>query len=128
NSKGDIGKPGDKHYQCYHGGCRILTITKAMHCCLNGLIGNLKTASPTMYEFYNILKARRGTDEITEEELKIASGELPLNLPYFCCNWNAKWLIFIQGPFEQDKFESLLASWVVASDQPFEEVEQLEFR
>lgn len=30
-------------------------------------------------------------------------------------------------PWDQDKFERLLAEWVAACDQPFEEVEKPEF-
>ncbi|KAJ7117954.1 hypothetical protein C8R43DRAFT_1137419 [Mycena crocata] len=30
NSSGTTGKPGGKHDKCHHGGCKIITITKAM--------------------------------------------------------------------------------------------------
>jgi len=33
----------------------------------------------------------------------------------------------LQGPWDQDKFERLLTEWVVACDQPFDEVEKPEF-
>lgn len=33
-----------------------------------------------------------------------------------------------QGPWDQAKFEQLLTEWIVACDQPFEEVERPEFR
>ena len=32
-----------------------------------------------------------------------------------------------QGPWDQTKFEQLLTEWIVACDQPFEEVERPEF-
>jgi hypothetical protein len=35
-------------------------------------------------------------------------------------------LIFIQEPWDQEKFEDLLTKWIVASDQPFDEVENPE--
>ena len=33
----------------------------------------------------------------------------------------------LQGPWDQDEFERLLTEWVVACDQPFDEVEKPEF-
>jgi hypothetical protein len=36
NAEGTIGKPGDKHYKCYHGSRKVLTITRAMRSSLNG--------------------------------------------------------------------------------------------
>ena len=33
----------------------------------------------------------------------------------------------LQGSWDQDKFEQLLTKWVVACDQPFDEVEKPEF-
>ena len=42
-------------------------------------------------------------------------------------------LIFIpqipvsQGPWDQEKFESLLMEWIIACDQPFDEVKKPEF-
>jgi hypothetical protein len=36
NAEGQSGKPGDKHYKCYHGNCKVLTITRAMRSSLNG--------------------------------------------------------------------------------------------
>ena len=34
---------------------------------------------------------------------------------------------FSQEPWDQDKFEQLLVNWMVACDQPFDEVEKPEF-
>jgi len=36
NKDGKAGEPGDKHYKCYHGNRKVLTISKAMNCSLNG--------------------------------------------------------------------------------------------
>jgi hypothetical protein len=36
NAEGLTGKPGDKHYKCYHGNRKVLTITRAMRSSLNG--------------------------------------------------------------------------------------------
>jgi hypothetical protein len=32
-----------------------------------------------------------------------------------------------QGPWNQDRFKQLLTEWIVACDQPFDEVDKLEF-
>ncbi len=36
-------------------------------------------------------------------------------------------MILQQGPWDQEKFKQVLMEWVVACDQPFEEVERPEF-
>ena len=36
-------------------------------------------------------------------------------------------MILQQGPWDQEKFEQVLMEWVIACDQPFEEVERPEF-
>ncbi len=36
-------------------------------------------------------------------------------------------MILRQGPWDQEKFEQVLMEWVIACDQPFEEVERPEF-
>ena len=36
NSEWNIGQPGNKHYWCYHGTCKIFTISKAMNHSLHG--------------------------------------------------------------------------------------------
>ncbi|KAF9455310.1 hypothetical protein BDZ94DRAFT_814316 [Collybia nuda] len=75
DAAGKLRESGDKHYKCYHGGRKVLTITSAMKSSLNGLIGNLKTCSPTMYRFYLVLKNRSPAEPTTEEEVQIASGK-----------------------------------------------------
>ncbi|KAN0130680.1 hypothetical protein V8E53_011573 [Lactarius tabidus] len=37
NASGMVGDPGDKHYKCYHGNRKVLTITRAMKSSLNGM-------------------------------------------------------------------------------------------
>ncbi|KAG2028952.1 hypothetical protein BDR03DRAFT_1019113 [Suillus americanus] len=67
------GTKGDKHYKCYHGQRKILTITKAMRSSLNGLIGHIKTHFPVMYRLYLYLKDR--AEPPTEDEVAMASGK-----------------------------------------------------
>lgn len=38
------------------------------------------------------------------------------------------WLTVTQAEWDQEKFETLLAEWLVACDQPFDSVEKPEFR
>ena len=45
---------------------------------VTGLIGNLKSCSPSMFHFYSILKSQGPDDHITQEEINIASGKQPL--------------------------------------------------
>ncbi|KAI0285202.1 hypothetical protein BC826DRAFT_918932, partial [Russula brevipes] len=78
NVKGSVGNLGDKHYRCHHGNRKVLTITKAMKSSLNGLVGNLKSCSPSMFQFYSILKSRHPEGRITQEEIDIASHKRPL--------------------------------------------------
>ena len=35
---------------------------------------------------------------------------------------------YLQGPWDQDWFEELLTKWIVATDQPFDTVDNPEFR
>jgi hypothetical protein len=95
NSQGQAGNPGDKHYKCYHGNRKVITVTRAMKYSLNGkqplllftdvvsqksivgLVGHLKTHFPAQYRLYLILKDR--TDPPTDEDLAIASGEKVLD-------------------------------------------------
>jgi hypothetical protein len=44
---------------------------------ITGLVGNLKSCSPSMYQLYSILR-RRPEGQITQEEINIASGKRPL--------------------------------------------------
>lgn len=36
NSQGQVGNPGDRHYKCYHGNRKVITVTRAMKYSLNG--------------------------------------------------------------------------------------------
>jgi hypothetical protein len=44
---------------------------------VTGLVGNLKSCSPSMFQLYSILKSRPD-GQITEEEIDIASGKRAL--------------------------------------------------
>ena len=90
NAAGLPGNPGDKHYKCFHGNCKILTIMRAMRSSFNGnsdpclpstcqgtklqpgLTGHLKTHFPAMYRLFLLLKDRN--EPPTDEEKAIASG------------------------------------------------------
>jgi hypothetical protein len=91
-----------------------------------------------MYQLYLILKSRRTPP--TEDELKIAQGKKVLDP-----DTAAAYLTQLEqasanlvdafnkqvnkafGDWNQDKFEDLLAKWLIACDQPFDEVEKPEF-
>ncbi|TFK58319.1 hypothetical protein BDN72DRAFT_751186, partial [Pluteus cervinus] len=129
---GTAGLPSSKHFKCYHGNRRVMTITPAMRSNLNGLIGNLKSASPAMYRFFELLKERGSSQPPTEEEIKIASGKSPI--PAGFLETVEKEFVDIRAAFakqaekgldewDQKHFENLLVKWMVTCDQPFEEVE-----
>ncbi|KAG1795435.1 uncharacterized protein HD556DRAFT_1188586, partial [Suillus plorans] len=111
----------DKHYKCYHGQRKTLTITKAMR----SLIGHIKTHFPAMYHLYLCLKDC--VESPTEDKVTIASGtktldptqavEYLLKLEKTSSNIEANW--------DQGTFERLLAEWMVTCDQPFEEVDRI---
>ncbi|KIM78191.1 hypothetical protein PILCRDRAFT_11410 [Piloderma croceum F 1598] len=67
NADGHAGQPGDKHYKCYHGNHKILTVRRAMKSSLNGLTGHLKTHFSTI-------------DPPTEDEKVIAARKCMLDL------------------------------------------------
>ena len=91
NAQGQVGNIGDKHYKCFHGNHKVITVTRAIKYSLNGkrslllcanivtqassilvgLVGHLKTHFPAMYRLYLVLKDR--TNPPTDEDLAIAS-------------------------------------------------------
>ncbi|KAF8233226.1 hypothetical protein L208DRAFT_1267987, partial [Tricholoma matsutake] len=142
NGSGQIGDPGDKHYRCCHGNRKILTVTKLMKSNLNGLyatiIGHLKHF-PMMYRLYWVLKD--WAEPPTAEEIGFASGKTVLDpksdAEYLkkleAATENIQKAFAMQeanavGPWDQAKFECLLTEWIVACDQPFDEVEEEDAR
>lgn len=141
NEEGKPGEPGDKHYRCYHGKHKILTVTKKMKATQIGLQNHLKNHFPAMNRLYETLKARPDDKPPTLEELQIAAGKIPLDSPTvidYMKNLEAK-----AGPlvdafkratagsetqWDQTEFENFLTKWMVVCDQPFEEVERPEFK
>ncbi|KAF8126752.1 hypothetical protein EV363DRAFT_1524320, partial [Boletus edulis] len=67
NSRGEVGNSGDRHYKCYHGNRKVITVTRAMKYSVNGLVGHLKTHAQAMYRLYVILKDR--TEPPTTDDL-----------------------------------------------------------
>jgi hypothetical protein len=57
NAHGIEGNPGDKHYQCFHGQRKILTITKAMRSSLNGKchISGFSESAPNVFRERQVL-------------------------------------------------------------------------
>jgi hypothetical protein len=85
---GTAGSPGDKHYKCYHGNRKVLTITRAMKSSLNGMYSlqhgkdprsccaglqtHLRSKFPIMYRLYEAMSHRQSPP--TQEEIDLASG------------------------------------------------------
>lgn len=116
--------------------------------CSLGLIGHPKHL-PTMYGLYCVLKGR--TEPPTAEEIGFTSGKKVLDTKKFpsilknsrppqrTFRSHRKTLQYVslfsflagtisnsvnQGPWDQAKFERLFAEWIVACDQPFDEVDK----
>ncbi|KAL4258188.1 Zinc finger BED domain-containing [Pleurotus pulmonarius] len=129
---------GSKYFKCCHTG-KVCQITAKMNHSLNGLVNNLKNHVPHMYKLYEAIKERGGKP--TEEEKAIASGKTTLTaeeMVNFLKRLQksdgsiaaafVKQVEKAKGPFNQQVFEKLLVEWIVACDQPFEEVERPELR
>ncbi|KAH9003026.1 hypothetical protein EDB86DRAFT_3116932 [Lactarius hatsudake] len=78
NKDGKSGEPGDKHYQCYHGNRKVLTISKAMNYSLNGLVGHLRSTFKPLFQLYLVMKSRNGHPP-TPDEIMYASGQKPFD-------------------------------------------------
>ncbi|KAF8222045.1 hypothetical protein L208DRAFT_1324604, partial [Tricholoma matsutake] len=137
NANGEVGNPGNKHYKCLHGSMKVLTITKKMKYSLNG--DNLKAVSAPMYHLYLAMK-EQSPDQITMEEIAVASGNKVLDpgvVSEFLCKVESsnvtiqsafkKQVKSAAGPWNQEKFEDMLAKWIVATDQPLSTVDEPEF-
>ena len=123
---------------------------------LAGLIGHLRTVSAPMYRLYVAMK-ERSPGEVTADEIAVASGKKILDpgaLSVFLQTLESTSMTiqrafekqvnaaavspfifpiyydteFSKGPWDQKRFEELLAKWIVAMDQPFYTVEDPEFR
>ncbi|KAJ6609173.1 hypothetical protein B0H10DRAFT_2194010 [Mycena sp. CBHHK59/15] len=139
NSEGSVGKTGDKHYKCRHGNGRIITVTKAMRYNVGGLTTHLKKEFPVMYRLYCALYTRR-EEPPTQQEIELARGDVPIDSEaakaYLgkveTATANILKSLEVQakkarGDFSQEVFNTLLAEYIVACDQPFDTVEKPEF-
>ncbi|KAJ6565702.1 hypothetical protein B0H10DRAFT_1965559 [Mycena sp. CBHHK59/15] len=111
-----------------------------------GLDQHLKSHAPDMCRFYEMLNSRDRSIRPSDEEIEIARGEKKFAtrdefLEYLGRGESAAEHrqqslreAFARsgekaaGPWDQAKFEELLVEWLVACDQPFQEVERPELR
>ncbi|KAK7007663.1 ribonuclease H-like domain-containing protein [Favolaschia claudopus] len=139
NSEGFPGNPGDKHYKCRHGNGRIITVTKKMRYNISGLTTHLRKDFPVMYRLYQALYTRRD-EPITPQEIDLARGKIPVDseaAKLYLGRIETATANIIQslenqakkarGDFSQEVFNTLLAQYIVACDQPFDTVEKPEF-
>jgi hypothetical protein len=122
---------------------------------LSVLVNNLRVHVKPMYQLYSILKQR--DELPTPDEIAIASAKQQLDgkaeaeylrklekssenikrafqdqQAHAAVSENYPPLVSCliklrQGPWDQEKFEQLLTEWIIACDQPFDEVEKPEF-
>ncbi|KAJ7867484.1 hypothetical protein B0H14DRAFT_3441698 [Mycena olivaceomarginata] len=107
NAEGTVGKPGDKHYKCRHGNRKTITITK-------GLLRKLKSTLP------------RGNVPADGDAAKAYLGKVETATSSILKGLERQ-ARKVQGDFEQEVLNRLLAEWIIACDQPFDEVEKPEF-
>ncbi|KAI0257244.1 hypothetical protein BJV78DRAFT_21670 [Lactifluus subvellereus] len=98
---------------------------------INGLKCRLKRDAPLMYNLFEILEKKRGLGvKPTPEELLVASGQRTVDqLPYQLQEQLKQ--IGDLSETTQSKPVSRLGpeqKWIVACDQPFDEVEKFEFK
>ncbi|CAA7267605.1 unnamed protein product [Cyclocybe aegerita] len=112
---------GTKYFKCYHGTRKTVKITKGMKGSLNNLVGHLQRPFPAHHCLYEVLAKRRSP--LTKEEIEIASGKKRMDDALV-----KKYLNELETePWDQAHFETLVAKWVAACDQPFSAVEDEEF-
>ncbi|KAJ7762079.1 hypothetical protein B0H14DRAFT_2633974 [Mycena olivaceomarginata] len=141
---------GDNFYRCRHGSAKskkkVLKITTAMRGSLNGLSQHLKSNAPHMYRLYEIMHSKERTTPITSEEIDVAEGRTTFAVREELVTWldklagaSGRYQQSLResfnraseksaGPWNQAEFERLLVEWLIACDQPFQEVERPEFR
>lgn len=118
------------------------------------MIGHIRSHFKSMHDLFLVMKTRNTP---TDDEIVMASGKKPfedsLHTEYLsiieaqatgikeafvkqqakaavCSSllpFSMFTLMLYQEPWNQDKFEQLLIEWMIACDQPFDEVEKPEF-
>ncbi|KAF8510830.1 hypothetical protein BU17DRAFT_97802 [Hysterangium stoloniferum] len=143
NASGMAGDPGDKHYKCYHGNHKVLTVTHAMKSSLNGTY-SFKMVSCILFTNFT----SKGSSTILNptsqppmaKEIVVASGKQALDptreAEYIkklkAANENihkafAAQAAQVVGLWDQEKFECLLIEWIVTCNQSYDEVEKPKF-
>ncbi|KAJ7927159.1 hypothetical protein B0H13DRAFT_1521676, partial [Mycena leptocephala] len=133
NSDGSV-EEGAHYYKCYLGNRKVLKIGRKMNHNINGLKSLL-----AHFRLYKVLNSRDGPP--TNVELALARRSQPMT-PEMAAKYLerldsisnniqdmfAKQALVSEVPWNQEKFEDLLAKWVAACDQPFTAVDAVEFR
>ncbi|KZW00766.1 hypothetical protein EXIGLDRAFT_694744 [Exidia glandulosa HHB12029] len=134
----DLGKKdADTLYECFT--CKkVVKVTESMKGSLNNLVMHLKAHS-ALNVLHDYLKKTEGP--ASEEHIAMAQGSKPMNekdtntllrsLDEKRETLDKAWARQREAQteeFNQKKFEALLVDWVVASDQPFTEPEQPQFK
>ncbi|KAI0757504.1 hypothetical protein C8Q80DRAFT_1265415 [Daedaleopsis nitida] len=132
------GEPGDKHYECCH--CvpgekpKIVTITRRSNGSPTALISYLRSKWPTLFALYEDVRQRQPAKP-TAHKIWIARGEISVTEDAVRTHLEGQGLqkkadelaaLVEDENFDQSRFEELLAEWIVACDQPFQEVEHSE--
>ncbi|KAF5335031.1 hypothetical protein D9758_016187 [Tetrapyrgos nigripes] len=148
SASGVEGNPGNQHFFCLHSNHKVFTVSKKMNACLHktyldasGLKHHLKSNSKHLYQFFEILQGSKKRGVVwTKDDIEVAAGCKAFDQEFTAAldaeidehQENIKDAFTKQReaalePWNQERFEELLVKWLVASNQPFSEVEQVEF-
>ncbi|CAA7270448.1 unnamed protein product [Cyclocybe aegerita] len=129
---------GNRYYRCYHGSCKVFTITPAMKHSVKNMIHHLEAHFPQMHKLWAHLEQRR--EPPTEIEIKITSASKELSqkdmADYLKVRELAEPISTLDDTFskqlastwDQGHFEELLAKWIIECDEPFDVVERPLFK
>ncbi|KAF8472377.1 hypothetical protein DFH94DRAFT_636686 [Russula ochroleuca] len=131
---GTPGDDGDVHYCCLHGAHKVCTIKRSMQSNLNGVCSfffcstfltdrDLNRDEPLTHAEIDVASAKWQLDGNREHEFLEKLNRLSGNIKKAFQDQQARAV----GPWNQEKFEKALMEWIIACDQPFDEVEKPEF-
>ena len=150
NKDGKPGKASDRHYKCYHGNRKTLTISKAMNYSFNGMYliifkawlviftQCLSWCSNSIWSWNFVVDSNpwlqmRSSTHLVKSHLSPIHWQTGGAHCYYqggiCeieCSSNGR-LLVLPITNDQSKFEWLFIKWVVTCDQPFDEVQKPEF-
>ncbi|KIL54477.1 hypothetical protein M378DRAFT_92476 [Amanita muscaria Koide BX008] len=130
-------QPGYKYYKCFHGQRKTYSVSPNMKHNIKNMIQHLQSHFPAMYKLYTILSSRKTPPtpfevliatkssavqekEVTDYLQSLDISSQPTIQNAFNNQMAALW--------DQAEFEKFLTEWIIACDQPFDQVEHPAFQ